>query len=191
MRLRLLGFAVAAMVGFSSAAIAQNQQQPPTQSQPKTKLEAFTGETGVVMVKGYTDVGAIQAQGRVTVTAMTFRSAQDDQQRAGIVVAIKGGGTYDREGTSYIDLDEVDGLLKGIDYIAKADNAVTKLKNFEAIYSTKGDLKLTVFSNSQGGRSAAIQSGTYGPATAWLTMDQLQKLRGLIVAAREALDKAQ
>jgi hypothetical protein len=120
MHWRLVGFAAAALVGISCAAVAQIQQQQPPQSQPKTKIEAFIGETGVVMVKGYTDIGSIQAEPRVAVavTATTFRNAQNDQQRVGVVVAVKGGGSYDRNGTSYVDLDEV----KGIDYIAKADN---------------------------------------------------------------------
>jgi hypothetical protein len=45
------------------------------------------------------------------------------------------------EARSYIDYDEIVGLIEGLDYIAKADANMTKLKSFEVSYSTKGDLK--------------------------------------------------
>jgi hypothetical protein len=67
---------------------------------------------------------------------------------------------------------------------------VTKLKYFEAIYATKGDLKITVFNDAQGKRRAAVQSGTIGAATAYLTLGQLGEFKTMVIRAKDALDKS-
>ena len=61
---------------------------------------------------------------------------------------------------SFIDFDEVDALLKGLDYISKATSEVTKLGMFEATYKTKGYFSATTFSSSSGKIDAALKSGT-------------------------------
>ena len=64
---------------------------------------------------------------------------------------------------------------------------MTKLDAFEVEYRTKGELEITTFS-SDTGVDAAIRSGSVGGATAFLTLDQLQSLRALVVEAKTKLD---
>jgi hypothetical protein len=69
----------------SAAAVAEPAQQPA----PKTKLEAFTGETGVVMIKGYTEIGSVNATGTISVDAMTLRNARTGTESSGIVMTLR------------------------------------------------------------------------------------------------------
>ena len=97
----------------------------------------------------------------------------------------------DREAArSFIDYEEIAGLLDGIDHIRKANHSVTKLANFEAIYRTKGGVWITVYNATEGNR-VAVQSGRIGGQTATLELEHLDQLRALIVRAKEILDNPQ
>jgi hypothetical protein len=176
---------IVVLLVFVTTAWTQDLQK----SAPKTKLEAFTGATGAVLLKGYTEMGSVKGAGSANMTAMTFRNAATGKETSGIIIEIRGSGSsYANAPRSYIDYDEISGLLDGIDYITKTDSTVTKLKNFEAIYSTKGDLRITVFNNSAGKLSAAIQSGRYSSQNAFITLNQLKEFRALIVKAKHVID---
>src|SRR5260221_10288460 len=97
-------------------------------------------------------------------------------------------GRVERENRSYIDYDEIEPLVRGIDYVARLDHSVTKLTEFQADYRTKGELEVTTFSSANSGVSAAVKSGRIGGATAFLKLDELPRLRDLIVSAKAKLD---
>jgi hypothetical protein len=96
-------------------------------------------------------------------------------------------GRLENTDRSFIDYDEVDSLLNGIDYISKATSDVTKLGQFEATYRTKGNFSATIF-NSSGKIDAAVKSGYIRPATAFLSLQQLGELRAIIAQAKQKLD---
>jgi hypothetical protein len=174
-------------VGIVTHAYSQ-QQTPPTP--PKTKLEAFTGEVGVVVIKGYSDIGKVKGSGNVSVTAMSFKNARTGDETKGLVLEVEEPGSSYRASPnrSYLDYDEVSGLIEGIDYIAKTDETSTPYPFYEGKYSTRGDFSLTVFNDSSGKKSVAVNSSRYGSHSAYLTMDQLKELRHLITKGRDILD---
>jgi hypothetical protein len=155
---------------------------------PKTQLEAFTGETGAVLIRGFTEIGSVSGSGRVAVVAMTFRNAKSAEEKSGILVEVKGGGAYVQENRSLIDYEEISELLNGISYVSKVQKSDTKLRNFEAIYSTKGDLKVVVFNDASGKKSASIKVGTIGSQQAFVSMENLATFARLIVKAKDVLD---
>jgi hypothetical protein len=178
--------------------------------EPKTKLEAFTGTTGAVIIKGYTDVGTLSnyeakdqivlggtIMGQVSVTAMSFRDAQNGKEQRGLVVEVSETMFHREASSSFVDYDEIAGLLSGIDYVRKADHSVTKLKNFEATYSTKGDLKVTVRNTLKGENIAPLKGGNIAVigvgsiVKIYFSLPQLDKFRGLIVSAKSVLDDSQ
>ena len=106
----------------------------------------------------------------------------------GIVVTVNEAGRLERESRSFVDYDEIDSLIKGLDYVAKADATVTKLSSFEANYSTKCDLQIAVFGQQSAGVSAAISSGQIGTVRVFINVDDLNKLRALLVEAKAKLD---
>lgn len=176
----------AAMLAATAPAIAQQLAQP--EISPKTKIEAFQVQTGTVVIKGYTVVGRVNAMGSVEVSAMEFTDAATSKKQTGVVIEIKEAGRLENEDRSFIDYDEVDALIKGLDYISKTTAEVTKLGQFEATYKTKGNFSATTFNNGSGEIAAALACGHFRPAKAFLSLEQLATLRDLVGQAKQKLD---
>lgn len=187
LRSRLAAACCVAALCPASGNAQSTKEQAPTLAPPKTKLEAFTGETGAVVIKGYTEIGTIRSMGVVTVNAMTFRNAKFGAETKGLTIEVTEATTYGRPNRAFIDYDEIADLLAGIDYIAKADVSAQKLANFEATYSTKGNLKITVFNNSSGINQVNVSIGSFGNGI-YLKMPELDRFRQNIEAARNVLD---
>jgi hypothetical protein len=165
---------------------AQVQQEP---REPATKLEAFQTRSGIVVIRGFTNVGTVNSNsGSIEVDARELRDARNPKTvQTGIAITVKESGRLQRENISFIDVDEVDSLLSGIEYISKATKEVTKHQHFEAVYRTKGDLRITVFNSTRGDLSASVESGRVGRTNVFLSMDQLSKLKELIEGAKGKL----
>ncbi len=95
----------------------------------------------------------------------------------------------DRKSTSYIDYDEIDALIKGIESLAKIDKTTSKLATFQADYKTKGDLIVSTFSGDDGSIGAAVQSDRSDKAMARLSLPDLEQFRKLIAKSKEMLDE--
>jgi hypothetical protein len=136
-------------------------------------------------------VGSVSGAGQVTVNAMTFKNGSTGAVRTGLLIEVRevGGGLANFDiANAYVDYDEIDALLKGLDTLSTIDpRAVSQLKNYEAIYSTKGDLQVVVFNETSGKKSVAIKAGTF-VRRAFVDMASLEKLRGLIVRTKAILD---
>lgn len=167
---------------FSSVSYGQAQ---PEVSKPATKLGAFEARTGIVVVRGYTEIGHVGGLGTVTVNAREFRDAGNSKTRlTGISIAVKESGRLERENSVLIDSDEIDSLVAGLDYISKATKDITQLTNFEMEYRTKGNFSITVFNNSRGEISAAVSAGHIGKTNVFITLPQVSELRQLILDAK-------
>lgn len=105
----------------------------------------------------------------------------------GISISVKETTRVESENTSFIDADEIDSLLQGLDYIAKASKEITAFDSFEAEYRTKGDFRLVVFNERNGQLSVGVSSGRIGKTSAYLKIAQLSDLKQMIIAARAQL----
>jgi hypothetical protein len=188
MRRFILSFTVITLVSFYSLALGQEKASQ-VEAQPKTNIEKFIAQKGEVIIKSYTELGSISGDfgSNVSVDAKEFLNASSGRKTFGISIEVKEGGKYEKSNTSYIDDDEIDSLIKGIDYVSKIDKTITKLDNFEAQYITRGECKIIVYS-LKSGISAAIDSGTLGRATCFLSLEQLQKFKDLVVAAKTKIN---
>lgn len=167
---------------------SQTEKQSQQQTEPRTKLESFQRQSGTVVIKGYSEIGTISALGSIEVKAMEFTDATSRTQQLGIIVQVNEAGRFENTDRSFIDYDEIDALLKGLDYISKVNGEATKLSSFEATYKTKGDFKATVFNSSSGRLEGSVSSGYIRPATVFLSLEQLIELRGYINQAKQKLD---
>jgi hypothetical protein len=166
------------------------QQEECTPPPPATKLETFSAQTGVVLIRGFSRIGLIRGKGSVTVAASEFRDASNPKARVtGLSISVRESDTAGREKTSFVDYDEIDSLVKGIDYIARTDRNVTRLTNFEAEYRTKGDFSVATYSTGSGIR-LAVSSGICGRVTAHLETTDLNQLKTLIENGRAVIDSA-
>jgi hypothetical protein len=167
-----------------------NAQQDPSPIQPKTKLEAFQAQDGVVIVRGFSQIGEVRGQygSTVTLEVKEFTNAASAKRELGMTIVVKETLRLERENTSYIDYDEIPSLLAGIDYIAKVTKTATKLDNFQADYRTKGDLRVSTFNDNHGETLAAVASGRIGSTSAYFKLSELAKFRQLVADAKSKLD---
>jgi hypothetical protein len=156
----------------------------------KTKLERFAAKHGVAVVRGFTEIGELSGEygGAVQVGAAELMNAASGEKERGIWIQVKEAGSLERENTSSVDYDEIDSLLAGIDYIAKANASVTKLRNWQADYATRGDFRVSTFSSANGDVMASVASGQIGGTHIFVTRENLARLRGMIANAKNTLD---
>jgi hypothetical protein len=159
--------------------------------EPKTKLEAFVAKTGVVILRGFEEIGAAEgvfSGSKVIVESKEFTDVTGgkNEKAYGITIEVIEPGTIEKKHTSYIDYDEIDSLVRGIEYIAKVNNTSTKLKSFQADYRTKGELVISTF-NNKSDLLVAVSSGQIGGATAYFKLQDIVSLRNLIMRAKDKL----
>jgi hypothetical protein len=179
------------LVIILSASFSNAQGQPQKDvaaAPPATKLEAFSAKTGVVLIRGFSTIGRINGLGQITVEAREFRDGGNPNMRVtGLAFDVKESGQLERDNISFVDYDELESLLKGIEYISKVDRKVTSMEEFEAEYKTKGDFAVMTLSTSEGLR-LAISSGKFGKVSAYFNFDDLPKLKQLIEEGKAKLD---
>ncbi len=160
---------------------------------PKTKLEEFSARTGVVIIRGFEEIGSVHGLYSTSINgeAKEFVYVSTGIREYGITVEVKKeDGKYDKKNTSYIDYDEIESLISGIDYIAKVDKSSTKFSNFQADYNTKGDFKISTFSSpsSLDKIMVAVSSGHFGGVTAYFKISSLAEIKIIIEQAKTRID---
>lgn len=156
-----------------------------------TKLEAFMAKAGSLVIKGYTELGSIRTKsGVTTVVVVELRDARSPELRAfGLQISVTPSGMFSSSTSSSVDYDEIDSLVEGIDYLKSLDREhATKLQQFEAQYTTKGKLGFGVHENEKRERNAAISSGLLATSAQLLSIEDLSKLRGLVIDGKVLLD---
>lgn len=159
--------------------------------EPRNKLEDFEGRVETVLIKGRHVVGNIRPQnGFARVEASEVRDSATGATASGAVITIVTEGGPAGEIRSFIDYDEIDALVKAIDVAAKASETITRLSHFEVRYRTKGDFEIMVFKQLENNViAAAIEGGFFDRSRLYLSIDDLVKLRWMIVQAKERLDQ--
>jgi len=188
-----------------SAALAQGAAQRPGKPgprqacdclEPQTQLELFNTRLETVIVRGTTHVMNLATrQGSISVDAIELRDEGNGVRATGVVLELTASPPADAThpasaAISYIDYDEIDGLITAWDRVAKADETITKLTNFNARYRSKDDLEISVFRQSPGGAiAAAVTGGTCERVRVLLSLEELTRLRWMIVQAKAKLDE--
>ena len=130
-------------------------------------------------------------RGLVTVAAIEIRDANNAKLRVtGLSFTVKEAEPSAKEKISFVDYDEIDSLLKAIEYISGADHNITRLANFVANYKTKGDFSVATYGTATG-IHLAVSSGTCSKITAHFETTELTQLKSLIENGKIALDSAQ
>ena len=151
----------------------------------KTQIGIFESQTGVVIIKGFGQVGSVSTGGAViTVRCKESTSAATGHKDYGIAVVIE--ANQERR-SAIVDYDELDALLNGMDYIGKMTYSVTSLPGFEAMFTTKSGLELIAYGNKQQGGIRTFLQYDDGPRIP-LASDQWTQLTKLIEQAKAMLD---
>jgi hypothetical protein len=87
----------------------------------------------------------------------------------------------------YIDYDELDGLIRGIQLVSQADHSTTPMENFEAVYRTR--CGWTIFKVSSASKfTIAMKSGTPSAGRNQMAPFVLDDLGRYLTAAKAQLD---
>jgi hypothetical protein len=156
---------------------------------PRNKLEEFESRNSTLLIKGRTWVATLRVPGggaRVEATEIRDGGART----TGVTITVTAlGANPPSESRCLIDYEEIDHLVRAFDTLAKADDSITRLSHFEGHYRTLGDFEIIVFKQVTGGIAAAIEGGFFERTRLLLTLDELTKLRWMIVQAKEKLDE--
>lgn len=163
---------------------------------PQTRLEAIALQKGVLLTKGYTDIGEVQADdgSRLRITAVQFADARQSRE-TGLVMTLEQRGGGDAPVVAYVDADELDGLTEALDALAKLEPAASPMANVEGVYRTRGDLEFTNHM-SNGSRLVTarvtqllLPSGQVATAAVTFRPARLSQIRQHVATAKETLNR--
>jgi hypothetical protein len=177
--------AMLSVVGVFWVGGAQAQDTNP----PPTKIEIFEGRTGTVIVRGSVLIDTMSAQtGTISVRAKESVEPGSGRKEYGIAVGLQEGNRP--EDTTMVDYDELDSFLNGIDTISKANHSMTSLPDYEVGYTTRGWLRLVVYTSVKrpGTTQVALQSSHINWNRISLSSDELARFQNLIQHAKSKLD---
>lgn len=160
--------------------------------EPRTKLEAIEGGYERILLKGFSQIATVRVRGaEIRIDAVELRESTASTRAMGIAIAMKEADQERiNENRAFVDYEEIDSLLKAIDFAAKVNETVTKLAGFEARYRTRGDFEFVVFRQGRAsGTAAAVTTGICDRVTGLLTLDELALVRAHIVEAKTRLDE--
>jgi hypothetical protein len=91
-------------------------------------------------------------------------------------------------GKTIIDEDEMDSLLKAVDYMKNVNWAVTSLPSFNLTYTTKAGLRFSVFSDNRDSKIQFLVRNSFMPKGIFFTSDQIAQLYSLLQQTKAKLD---
>jgi hypothetical protein len=156
--------------------------------EPRTKLEAIDDRHSTVIIKGFSRITTLEVRG-VRIDALEMREMGNVSRAKGIVVVLRETGERPKENRAYVDYEEIDPLLTAIDAISRIDETQTRFPGFEARYRTQGDLEIGVFRQTRSGTAVIMTTGICDLATQTLTLDDLAKVKAMILEAKMRLDE--
>lgn len=185
-----------ALLLLSSLGVAAHAQRPRPTPTPDpydeylTKMELLLEKTGTVVVKGSTVVGTISGlRGTATFTSWEMVDTRANRSEYGVSILIADPNRPDASEVAYVDYDELDALIKGVEHLIKLENSATKLARFEAQYKTEGGLAIFRF-NTPGGYGTAVSAeGVRGPRLV-LRPTGLVEFRDMLESAKFIIDEA-
>jgi hypothetical protein len=164
---------------------------------PLTRLEALAAQRGVVIVKGYTDIGTLAGDDGSSVVVSAVQFSDGTNREAGVALHVSQpveGRTM--RTTAYVDENEIDGLIGAVNALSKLQEGATPLQQFDARYQTQGAFEL-VSTNVNGGRVILVRAMELRPtsepppvAQAQFFLSRLSELGQRLTAAKELLAKA-
>jgi len=168
-------------------------QERVTQQKASTELELFLQTKGHIIVKEFHEIGKISGQHGTGLTLGTLILSEPgsySKKMKGLRVEVMGTGKTDREHTSFLDIDELATIIKGLAYMSTlSDEWRDKpIEYTEVAVSTKGDFRVGFFIR-KGELHAFVRSGFIGrSADAALSMDSLGTLKTLSERGLEYLN---
>lgn len=163
----------------------------PAFAQTKSTLEQALGKTGATVVKSVHALDVVEPSegpGSLTLSAVSVSNPKDAAWKPkGIAIAVDDASDRpDSISTAYVDQDELDGLVGGLDWMLKSMGEWEGKEDrdqADATYTTKGGL-VVGFAFSEGKSAGFAQ---VGKSRLRIDKENLATLRGYVVVGRDYL----
>ncbi|HEX4265202.1 MAG TPA: hypothetical protein VH597_12770 [Verrucomicrobiae bacterium] len=171
--------------------VATRSPAQTTNLPPATTLEAVETSPNQLVLKGSFLMGSVAVQ-QATITLVCKEDAiinPSDNTRVkwyGCSFGIKVNNQT--LGRTLIDYDEMDSLLKAVEYMKNVTWSVTPLPSFDLVYTTKAGLRFSVFSDNRESRIQFLMRNNYMDKRIFLTSDQIAQLYSLLQQTKAKLD---
>ena len=175
---------------ITSFAVAASRAQE-TNSYPRSNLEIFEATTGAVLIRGTDEAGFVQGRsGGITLKCRETRDVATNRREFGVAVIVTQESGY--EDTTVVDYDELDHLIRALDYITKVDWAISSMGHFEAGYTTRSGFKVASYSSRRSGTVEAFAlSNRLVRSRVQLTLAQLTQLHTFLEQAKAKIEVIQ
>jgi hypothetical protein len=152
-------------------------------------LEAAKVKSGSIMIKGYMEPVIFEFSGRshISITAQESVDVASGRRTYGMNIEVDPGNNS-RRNRSWIDEDEFESLIAGMEQLSKIDKTATRMAHFMAQYRSRGDLVITVCDWDDGDLITAISAGRESPTAAYMKQSDLAKIAEAIVKTKAAID---
>ncbi len=155
-------------------------QEKSAATAPPTLLEGFLAKTGSIVVKDFHSLGEIpKVFGEMSLeTLILYEPGKEPQRVRGLRVQVEGPPPGQRSGIAFLDMDEVEALSRGLDYMIKlASFWAGKPREYtEVIYHTMGDLEVGFYVKDNRLKGFA-KAGRIGAVTAYLEVDSMRTFK--------------
>ncbi|HTR40107.1 MAG TPA: hypothetical protein VMH87_00635 [Pseudomonadales bacterium] len=153
---------------------------------PPTQIENFEQQPDSIMVKGFGETGSISAEGgTISVRCKESNNVTINQKMYGISVALSAGQAH---GSLVVDYEELDGMIRALDFLSKISYQVTPMPGFDASFTTRSGVRVGAHVDR---RQSAIQLYVQFDDTEKipLSADQFTQFENLITSAKTSLDE--
>lgn len=177
---------LAALGSLLLATLAQAQDT----NAPRTRLEAFEGQTDILIVRGAALVGEVHAgAGLVSVVAKESKIVSSGLKEYGVAIGVTKAANAPEDST-VIDYDELDSLISALDYVSVVNYSITSLPSFDAGFTSRGGLRVFAYTSLRrpGTIQAAVQGGHMANIRLLLAPAQLAQFTTLVRQAKAQLD---
>ena len=152
---------------------------------PATEIENFELQTGAVIVKGFSDVGSVTTEGGVvSVRSKESNNVWLGRKMYGISVALDANQIH---GYLVVDYDELDSMIRALDYFGKISYDVSPMQGFDATFTTRSGLRIGAHTERrQTGIELFLQFSD--AVRVPLTAAQFTQFQNLIGQAKSSID---
>jgi hypothetical protein len=141
------------------------------------------------MFKGFTRIQPLEFHG-VLVDAVEMREVGGTSRASGLTITLQSGNDQSRDNRAFVDYEEIEPLVNVIDTLSRANETMTKMVGFEGRYRSKGDLEIRVFRQTRTGTAVTLSSGVCEQTLLTLSLDDLGRVKAMILEAKARLDES-
>jgi hypothetical protein len=163
--------------------------QAQTTNAPRTYFDAYKSSIDATIVRGVSSIGALTGQVAYPVEIRVERLTVQPSTNTTYAVVVRTRLPRNVSQVDYIDYDELDGLLRGLQLMSQASHANTPMEDFEVVYRLRSGFSVAKISNGNNiiiALKCGDANGTRNQIAPYV-LDDLQKLLAAAKAKIESI----